>query len=324
MKVQANKVDEFIKTFDNSIKGVVIYGPDTGLVSIRKNEVLQKVLPDYKNSLSLISINSAILKEKPNIIADEYLSSSLFGGDKKVILIEDAENSITKMLEEIFSKPQTSENFIIITAGDLDTKSSLKLFSEKNQYFASLPCYKDDTNTIMQIVNLKLKQNGFTYTPDVVKYLAESFGGDRLIILNELEKLIIYKDTDKNLTLEDVKLCIQDNSEANLNDFVNYFASLNFDLAFKELQNLYSEGVFPVMVIRTLINYFLKLQLYKFQLQNGLTFAELLSKEKIFWKQQPILAQHLKKLTAKNIDYILYALLNEECKMKGKNSLWNY
>ena len=110
---------------------------------------------------------------------------------------------------------------------------------------------------------------------------------------------------------------------ANLNDFVNYFASLNFDLAFKELQNLYSEGIFPVMVIRTLINYFLKLQLYKFQLQNGLTFAELLSKEKIFWKQQPILAQHLKKLTAKNIDNILYVLLNEECKMKGKSSLWN-
>ena len=48
-----------------------------------------------------------------------------------------------------------------------------------------------------------------------------------------------------------------------------------------------------------------------------------LSKEKIFWKQQPILAQHLKKLTAKNIDNILYVLLNEECKMKGKSSLWN-
>ena len=106
MKIQANKVDEFIKTFDNSVKGVVIYGPDIGLVSIRKNEVLQKVLPNYKNSLSLISVNSSILKEKPNIIADEFLSSSLFGGDKKVILIEDAENSITKILEEIFLKPQ--------------------------------------------------------------------------------------------------------------------------------------------------------------------------------------------------------------------------
>jgi hypothetical protein len=47
MKIQANRVDEFVKTFDNTVRGVLIYGPDTGLVSIRKNEVLQKVLTDF-------------------------------------------------------------------------------------------------------------------------------------------------------------------------------------------------------------------------------------------------------------------------------------
>lgn len=319
MKIQANKVDEFIKTFDNTIRGVLIYGPDTGLVSIRKNEILQKVLPDYKNSLSLILLTPATLKEKPTIINDEYNSISLFGGDKKVILIEDAENSLSKILEPIFSKTQNTENFIIITADDLDSKSTLKKFAEYNQYFASLPCYKDDINSIMQIVNLKLKKEGFKYSGDVVRYLAESFGGDRLIILSELDKLIIYKDTDKNLTIEDVKACIQDNSEADLNAFINDFASLNFDKAYKELYNLYSEGIFPVIIIRSVISYFIKLQLYKFQLQNGLTFDEITTRENIFWKQKPILQQHLQKLSLKNINDILFILSKEECKLKGKS-----
>jgi len=319
MKIQSNKVDEFIKTFDKNLRGVVIYGPDTGLVSIRKNEILQKILPDYKKSLSLIKLTNSTIKEKPNIVADEYLSSSLFGSDKKVIVIEDGENSLSKILEEIFSKSQNNDNFIIVTADDLDSKSSLKKFADYNEYFAGIPCYKDDVNTIMQIVNSKLKTSGFKYNADVIKYLAESFGGNRLIILSELEKLIIYKDNDKNLTIEDVKACIQDNSEANLNDFINAFASLNFEVAFKELQNLYSEGVFPVVIIRTVINYFMKLQLYKYQLQNGISFEQLAMKENVFWKQKPILAQHLQKLSMNNIDEILLILLNEECEMKGKN-----
>ena len=319
MKVQANKVDEFIKNFSNKYKGVLIYGPDEGLVSIRKNEILQKILPDYKTSLSLITLSTATIKDKPGIINSEYNSTSLFGSDKKVILIEDADNSISKILEEIFSKPQNSDNFILITADDLDSKSSLKRFAEFNQYFASLPCYKDDINAIMQIVNLKLRKEGFKYNTEVVKYLTESFGGNRLIILSELDKLVIYKDQDKNLTIEDVKACIQDNSEGNINDFVNNLASLNIEKAYKELQNLYSEGIFPVAIIRTAIAYFIKLQLYKYQTQNGISFEEISDRDNIFWKQKPILQQHLNKLSLKNINDILLILFNEEAKLKGKN-----
>lgn len=319
MKIQANKVEEFIKTFDSTLRGVLIYGPDTGLVSIRKNEILQKVLPDYKNSLSLISLTSTILKDKPSVINDEYNSISLFGSDKKVILIEDAENSLSKVLEAIFSKPQNTNNFIIITSDDLDSKSTLKKFAEYNQYFASLPCYKDDVNSIMQIVNLKLKKEGFKYNSDVIRYLTDSFGGDRLIILSELDKLIIYKDTDKNITIDDVKACIQNNSEADINAFINDFASLNIDKAYRELCNLYSEGVFPVVIIRSIISYFIKLQLYKFQIQNGLSFEEIVTRENIFWKQKPMLQQHLQKLSIKNINDILLILSKEECKLKGKS-----
>lgn len=319
MKIQANKVDDFIKNIDNKINGVLIYGPDEGLVSIRKNEIIQKILPDYKNSLSLITLNNSIIKEKPNIINNEYNSFSLFNENKKVLLIEEAENSISKSLEEIFSKSQNNNNFIIITSGDLDGKSTLKKFAEYNQYFASLPCYKDDINSIMQIINLKLRKEGFKYNMEVVKYLTESFGGNRLIILSELDKLIIYKDTDKNLTIQDVKACIQDNSEGNINDFINNLALLNIEKAYKKLQNLYSEGIFPVAIIRTAISYFIKLQLYKYQIQNGMSFEELSDKENIFWKQKPILQQHLNKLSLNNINDILSILLNEECKLKGKS-----
>jgi len=318
MKLQANKVDDFIKTFNNMNKCFLVYGPDEGLIVIRKQEILSKIMPDYKNSLSLVTLDIGDLKNKPQILSNELNSNSLFSSDKKIILIEDADNSIVKVLNEVFSKPQNNETFLIITSGDLDSKSTLKKFAENNQYFVSLPCYKDDINTVMQLINKKLKENNFKYDVEVIKYLSENFGGNRLIILNEIDKLTIYKGTDKDLTIDDVKICIQNNSEADINNFVNQFAALNIDKTFSEFKKLLDEGIYPVAVIRTLISYIMKLQLFKYQLQNGLSFDEIAMKENIFWKQKPILQQHLQKLSMKNINDLLIILLNQECKLKGK------
>ena len=93
---------------------------------------------------------------------------------------------------------------------------------------------------------------------------------------------------------------------------------LDFNNAYKELQKLYSNNNYSVAIIRFAISYFMKLQLYKYQLQEGMVYDEIALKERIFFKQKPITAQHLKKLTLKNINDILFILLKQECKLKGK------
>lgn len=44
---------------------------------------------------------------------------------------------------------------------------------------------------------------------------------------------------------------------------------LDFSSAYKKLQNLYSNGIYPIVIVRSLITYFLKLQLYKYKILNG-------------------------------------------------------
>lgn len=319
MKIQANKVENFINNLNSDINGVLIYGPDLGLVTLRAQEIKKKILPDYKNSLALIELNSSILKDKPEVVANEFTSISMFS-DKKLIIIDNPDNTLSKTLDLLFLKPSENKNFIIITADDLDSKSTLRKFAEYNDYFASLPCYKDDETTISQLIHKTFKDNGFKYSLDAVKYLIDNFGGDRMIILSELDKLMMYKYDEKAILLKDAKACVHDSSESDINEFVNNLASLNFEKSFKDLHNLQLDGIFPIVIIRSAISYFLKLQLFKYQLQNGLTFEEITTKEGIFWKQKPILLEHLKLLTSKNIDVILEILLEEECKMKGKIS----
>jgi len=318
MKIQANRVDDFIKHPEPNARGVLIYGSDLGLVLLRKQEFLQTLIPNYKHDMSLVQFDGSTIKDKPGVIENEYYSSSLFFTGRRVILVEDGENSITKTLETMFNAPKDSDNFIVITAGDLNARSSLRLFAEYNKYFAALPCYKDDTNTVIQTITSKLRANGFTFQTDAIKYLADNLGGDRLVILNEIDKLMIYKDTNKALTMEDVEACVKDSSESNVMEFVNYLALLNFEKAFKKLQNLYSDGTYPVIIIHTAINHFIKLQLIKYRLQHGDTFDDVAKDVNIFWKDKVFVQQQLQKLTYQDINRIIHVLSSEESRLKGK------
>ena len=321
MKIQAYKVDEFIKTIDreHSINGALLYGPDNGLVALNYKEIAQKIVPDLKDPFNVVHLSDDKLKDNPTIIFDEFLAMSMMGG-RRLITIRDAGNLISSSLKEIFKTEPNSDNFILITAGNLDAKSSLRKFAETSKNFVAIPCYQDDKNKIAQIVNQKLRGFGFKYSDDVVKELVNNFGGNRLIILNEIEKLALYKGDDKNLTISDLNDCIKDVSEIDISELINEFANLNKDRTYILLQKLFTENVNFIVVIRSLVNYFLKLQLIKFQIANGANFTDITKKQRIFWKQIPVLQKHLGIWSLSKINHFLKKLIEVEVKCKSTGS----
>lgn len=321
MKIQSSKVDSFVQTIDKEkeIKGVVIYGPDSGLVAVRFKEIAGKISPDLKDPFNVVFISEERLKNNPTAIFDEFLAMSMLGG-RRLIIIKNAGNTLTKTLKDIFKEDPKTENFILITAGNLDTKSSLRKFAETSKHIASIPCYKDDKNKISQIVNQKLREYGFIYNNDVVNALVSNFGGNRLIILNEIEKLALYKDNDKKLTVDDLNDCIKDVSESNVDELINGFANLDKNLIYKLLQKISSEGINFILIIRSLLNYYLKLQLIKYQIENGTDFNEITRTHRIFWKQIPLLKRHLSIWSSKMIDHFLEKLIELEIKCKTSGS----
>jgi len=321
MKIQAFKVNEFIKTInkEKNIKGVLIYGPDSGLISLNYKEIAQKIVPDLKDPFNVIHLSEEQLKEKPTILFDEFLAMSMIGG-RRLIVLRNTGNSITKSLKEIFKKEPNSDNFILITAGNLDAKSSLRKFAETSKYFASLPCYQDDKNQISQVVNQKLREYGFSYSNDFLRELVDNFGGNRLIILNEIDKLVLYKGNDKNLVIDDLNNCIRNVAEVSIDELINAFASLQKDNVYILLKRLFAESVNFIVIVRSLVNYFMRLQLFKYRIENGENFAVLAKKERIFWKQAPILQGHLRIWSLKKISHFLKKLVEVEIKCKSTGS----
>jgi DNA polymerase III delta subunit len=87
MKISPYKIDEFIKNIDQNknISSILIFGSESGLVSIRSKEITKKIIQDNSDPFAINNISSKQIEENGNILFDEFFSTSIFGTNKKLI-----------------------------------------------------------------------------------------------------------------------------------------------------------------------------------------------------------------------------------------------
>jgi DNA polymerase-3 subunit delta len=318
MKIQAYQVDKFIKDIESqkNLKGVVIYGPDEGLVNLRYKEVLSKIVKDTKDPFAVTILYDSQVKERPQCIAEEFVSISMFGG-RKAIVIKDAKNTVAELLRGV--EGLAGDNFLIVLAGELDTKSALRKFAEASPCFASLPCYVDDEKSMRQVVSGRLNELGFKYDVGVVDVFIEKFGGNRLIMMNEIEKVVTFMGEDRELSVDVLEGCVKDVSETQIDELVNVFADLNIERTVVLLDKLLSENVNFVVILRSLMNYFMRLQLVKGLVVGGREYTEALQELRppLFFKQIPLFKKHIGEWKLEDINLFLDRLNEAEAKCKS-------
>ena len=317
MKIAPFKIDEFIKNIDqnNDISAVLIYGPESGLISIREKEIAKKITSDIFDPFAFSDISIKQIEENGNILFDEFFSVSMFSG-QKLIKINPASNKITKNLKALFEVDSKSDNFILIVAGELDTSSSLRKFAEKHPKIAAIACYEDNIATISNIVRAEFAKNNIKIEPGIIEFINSKFGKNRLIILNEINKIITYLGEGKNLTLEIVQNLLSDISEVSINEFVNNFVSLDLKKSMIILEQIYYQKISPIVIIRYLQNYFFKLYKIAASITNGSNLEVEMKSQRIFFKDQAFFRKHHQIWQIKSIEQILMKLQELEIKCK--------
>lgn len=108
-----------------------------------------------------------------------------------------------------------------------------------------------------------------TFEPAAVQLLCSRLSGDRMVNLNELEKLATYMGTAKNVTAEIVGKIISDASDAALDDI--YYAALGGDKvkALSFYTRYVNEGNEPAAVVRGLTYHLMKLLVCRAGIENG-------------------------------------------------------
>ncbi|MDR0967939.1 MAG: DNA polymerase III subunit delta [Rickettsiales bacterium] len=240
-----------------NVNAVLVYGPDAGKVDIFTTNTIKKLNIDRDN---VFVVSSANLEEKSEMIFAEACSISMFGGNK-LIMITDAGDSDAKLVGELVAHPSRGA-FVIVSGGELRAGGGLRtLFEdEKNTKIAALACYTDDARALGDLIRENLFAAGMQKVePDAMNYMLAHLGADRGITISFLNKIAIYCDDTRIVSLDDVVKCLPDTGAADIDDFMYSLTAGQPTQTMRALDRLFFDNTEPNMLVRMLNSHFKKL-----------------------------------------------------------------
>ncbi len=317
MKIQFRQIEQFVKSPDKAARVILIYGPDNGLISERFETIGKTIVKDINDPFNVASLSTSILLEDPARLTDEAKAISMMGGDR-LIKIDDGSDKITTILKEYLKDPSET-SLILIKAGELSPRSSLRKLCENEKNAAAIPCYIEDERDVLKFIKDKIQNENLKIDNDAIIWLAANISGDRRKIRSELEKLIIYKGEDKNpISIDDVKNACGSSAIQNFDNLVYNIAGRNSIKALMAYETLISEGVAFIAILRSIQNHFRRIHICKSYVIDGMDIDSAMKKlsPPVFFKQAPMFKSQVNSWSLASLEQIISKLnkLEAQCK----------
>jgi DNA polymerase-3 subunit delta len=319
MKIETRAIPGFVKRPDPAARVVLLFGVDAGLVREHGEAVARSVVPDLADPFRVADIAPEKLKEDPARLADEAAAIAMTGG-RRVIRVRGAGNEILPAVKNLLDDPK-GDGTVVIEAGELDGKSSLRKLCEASPHAAAIACYHDEGAGLARTIAEALAAEGVTAEADALEWLADRLGGDRAITRAEIGKLALYVGKGKRATLADCLAVIGDSADIDLDDAIRAAAGGDQPALDRAFTRLASEGDSPIGVLRMVARHFQRLQLARADMERGLDADAAMAKLRppVFWKEKTPFKQQLQRWPAARIAVALDRLIEAEiqCKTTG-------
>ncbi len=232
----------------------LIYGTDYSLIKREIDNIASGITDVVKYDLSVNKIDELL---------DDASCISLFG-DKKVLVGENAlfltgantnVNHDLDYLEKYVSET-SHENIVIITAlsEKLDERKKIVKTLKKNVTVIKKEVI--DEKDLSGFVSSEFKSKGYDIDYKTAKYFTDYVGKNVDILISEINKMIIYKDTDKKVTIEDINDISSKAFNDNVFDLCDAIMKKNFKKIFSCYNDLVSLKEEPIKIIALIGNQF--------------------------------------------------------------------
>ena len=297
---------------------VLLYGKNEGL---QKEVLSENFISNFDGIVNKYDESDFIYNFET--ILSEILNKSLFD-DSKIIIVSRVSDKILKNIEKIIEKNLVDVK-IILRTGVLEKKSKLRNFFEKSKILISVPFYDDNLQTLANLANEFLRKHKIKISRESLNLLVNRSSGSRDHLKLELEKILYYSLSEKNIDFEIIQKLSNLAENHNVSELAdNYLAKNQRNVARILNENNYSNED-CILIIRTILNKSKRLLNIVDSYENNKNLDEVISSVRppIFWKDKDIVKKQATSWKLDDLKKNIYKINEIEAILKtnSQNSL---
>ncbi|CAH57802.1 DNA polymerase III subunit delta [Ehrlichia ruminantium] len=317
MKITSSKLRTFLSD-PQSVSNILIYGNDYGKISMYRDKIISSIRSNVDFTITNIDFPS--INKNPGTLFVELSTVPMFC-TRKLLILTNGEKVLSNELRDILEH-NIGNNYVIIIAGELPNDSTLRQYYDSSSSAVSIGCYKDDNNNLAFIVSDFLTENNVQFNNEILQYLCHSLSKNPHALQSELEKLILYIGNSKNLTIQSIQEGLLTELDPVSDDL--YISIVERDIEnFTKFSNILLKNKFtPILLIRVLLKYFLRLEYIIRTITSGIPIDQVLKliQPPVFFKLVPIIKKHVVNVSYDEVNYIIRKLLEIEIQCKKSDS----
>ncbi len=293
----------------------LIYGKNHGL----QNQIVNNnLVNNFDGQIDKYEENEFIFNSE--VIITGLMNRSLFE-DKKILIISRSSDKIFNLIEELSSK-NLLDIKIILKSDVLDKRSKLRSFFEKGKSIVAIPTYEDNERNLYSVVINFLNEHKIKISREAINLVISRSSGDKQNLEQELNKILNYSFSNKNITYETIEKLSNLSENYNVNELANYYLAKNT----KNVARILNENNYSnedcVLIIRTLLNKSKKLLtiIDKYNQTDNLDQVISSTKPPIFWKEKEIVKIQAKSWELDDLKSKIYELNEIETTIKANSN----
>ncbi|MEN8254190.1 MAG: DNA polymerase III subunit delta [Verrucomicrobiota bacterium] len=267
----------------------LFYGNDEYLVGLNARKKVDEICPEAEQALSLEAIDGGAAKIDDAVaVLDQCVAAfrtvGLFGG-KKVVWFRGASffknavimknDQVKRLLGELASDIKAGladDQFLILSAPGIDKRSAfykaVNEVGEVEEYTISERDYEARPVALKRAVSL-FKREGYSIDSAAADAFVDRTGYETRQIMNEVEKMVLYKGDDKEVVFDDVQAITSTSGEAIAWDFTDAVAERRLGDAIRIFRQLLFQKQTAVGLIIQIENLFQNLLRFKEYAEEG-------------------------------------------------------
>ena len=315
---------ELQKRINKDINFYLLYGVNSGLIEESIENILKPIF-----SKNIHNFEELQIIKKPDDFKELIYNKSFFE-EEKLLIINRATEKIFPILDEIINT-KTDKVKIIIKANILEKKSKLRNLFEKNKKTIIVAYYEDNYSSMLKLIENFLIKEKIRISKESINELINKSMGDRLNLINELNKISLLGHKNKQINNETISKLTNSSGEYNVSELVDQCLAKNKRQTIHILNEDSITNENNLIIIKSFLSKLKRLKKIKTELEKYNNIDTILNSYKplIFWKEKDLIKKQLSCWKLNQIKSSMQKINNLEWECKkypqiSKGLLQNY